>query len=426
MWMDRGVVDGRRQLSSQAIWRAFTPVSMAPLPTGFANTDVYCGQHWMVYTPRKAATPIAFGHSGFDGTYAWAWPRRNLMVLYFTQCANNATGLLLEQAIDRLLIHPAEQQAEVPDKYRDYVGFYWNRKANMYRAILVRDGELTIEVPGATLNPLCPTDDRDRWTAGKGSSVEFNFKRDATGKVIALIPPAYTKAAPQTRLETDPKLPSVDELMARRLEAHGTETVGKIGIFRLSGSMDLKAMRMKAADTLLSDGDGRSREEVSVAGSIVQTAICNGDHVWVNSPAGDFTQVTGIAREQTILTRLAVVIGEWRKFYHQVSVIARTEVDGEDVYIVRAVPREAPATTYLVDEKTGLTVRGLSFQKSPLGIVGRTTRYEDYRDVEGVKIPFRWVVQSPHPASGDVVLQYDNVETRLNIDDEAFRVATSQ
>ena len=67
----------------------------------------------------------------------------------------------------------------------------------------VRDGELTIEVPGATLNPLCPTDDRDRWTAGKGSSVEFNFKRDPTGKVIALIPPAYTKAAPQTRLEID-------------------------------------------------------------------------------------------------------------------------------------------------------------------------------------------------------------------------------
>jgi len=126
------------------------------------------------------------------------------------------------------------------------------------------------------------------------------------------------------------------------------------------------------------------------------------------------------------LARLAVVIGDWRKFYHQVSVIARIEVGGADVYIVRAVPREAPATTYLVDAKTGLTVRSLSFQKSPLGFIGRTTRYEDYRDVEGVKIPFRWVVQSPHPASGDVILQYDNVETRLNSDDEAFRVATGQ
>ena len=125
------------------------------------------------------------------------------MVLYFTQCANNATGLSLEEAIDRLLIHPADEQAQAPDEYSDYIGFYWNRKANMYRAILVRDGELTIEVPGATLNSLCPTEDRDRWTAGKGSSVEFNFKRDATGKVIALIPPAYTKAAPQTRMDID-------------------------------------------------------------------------------------------------------------------------------------------------------------------------------------------------------------------------------
>jgi hypothetical protein len=276
------------------------------------------------------------------------------------------------------------------------------------------------------LNPLCPTDDRDCWTAGKGSSVEFNFKRDGTGKVVALIPPAYTKAAPQMRLETDPQLPSVDELMARRLKAHGTETAGKLGVFRLSGLIDLKAVRMKATDTLLSDGDGRSREELSVAGSIVQTAICNGDQVWVNSSTGDFTQLMGIAREQTILARLAVVVGDWRKFYHQVDVVTRTATDGLDAYIVRAVPREAPATTYLVDAKTGLTVRGLSFQKSPLGFVGRTTRYEDYRDVEGVKIPFRWVVHSPHPASGDVVLQYDKVETRLDIDDEVFRAAAGQ
>ena len=78
------------------------------------------------------------------------------------------------------------------------------------------------------------------------------------------------------------------------------------------------------------------------------------------------------------------------------------------------------------DARTGLTVQSLSFHKSPLGFVGRTTRYEDYRDVEGVQIPFRWVIHSPHPASGDVVLQYDKVETRLDIDDEAFKVTTDQ
>jgi len=107
---DRGVAGDRRLLSPQAIWRGLTPVSMAHLPTGFAKTDVYCGQHWMLYSPAKAVKPIAFGHSGFDGTFAWAWPKRDLMVLYFTQCANNPTGLSLEQAIDRLLLHPADGQ----------------------------------------------------------------------------------------------------------------------------------------------------------------------------------------------------------------------------------------------------------------------------------------------------------------------------
>ena len=53
-----------------------------------------------------------FGHSGSDGTYAWAWPERDLIILYFTQSRGGLTALKIEKPIDRLLIYPDEKIVE--------------------------------------------------------------------------------------------------------------------------------------------------------------------------------------------------------------------------------------------------------------------------------------------------------------------------
>jgi CubicO group peptidase (beta-lactamase class C family) len=62
------------------------------------------------------AKPVAFGHAGSDGTWAWAWPEHDLMVLYFTQSRGNRTGIALERAIERLLINTKPARNDLPDK----------------------------------------------------------------------------------------------------------------------------------------------------------------------------------------------------------------------------------------------------------------------------------------------------------------------
>lgn len=425
LWLDQGRVANRRLLSAETIVRGLTPVSLADLNTGFAHAKVYYGYQWMLYLDRQESAPSVWGHAGSDGTFAWVWPDQDLMVLYFTQCTNTATGFSLERGIDRLLIHPENDDTNLPERHQPYVGFYWSGEANMYRAIVSQDETLVIEVPGATRATLQPTNDPDRWICAEQKTAEFRFRRNEEGHVDALIPPAYTQAAPQMKFDHEPQLPTVEQLMSQHLQAHGTHSPGTLGIYQLTGTMDLKAQKITVTNRLISDGQRRSREEVKLGQTVLQAVACDKDRVKIVTSTGLCNQATGIEREQTILARLAVVIGDWRQFYQQLQIIRCIQIEGKDTYIVRAIPREAPPTTYLVDAKSGLTVQSLTLHKTPLGFTGQTTLYEDYRDIEGVKIPFRWIVKSPNPVSGDVVLQYNTIETHLTVDDPLFDATTS-
>ena len=110
MVMDGGVVNGQRLLSDTAIARMLMPVSKTTMPTGFAGLGSSYGQLMHLYD--KGGEVVVFGHSGSDGTYAWAWPAQDLMVLYFTQSRGSITMNRMEAVIDSLLARPVLDQAK--------------------------------------------------------------------------------------------------------------------------------------------------------------------------------------------------------------------------------------------------------------------------------------------------------------------------
>ncbi len=59
---------------------------------------------------------------------------------------------------------------------------------------------------------------------------------------------------------------------------------------------------------------------------------------------------------------------------------------------------------------------------SPFGSMGKTTALEDWRDVEGVSIPFRWLGSLASESLGSWALQYETIETHLTPDDTVFTI----
>jgi hypothetical protein len=57
------------------------------------------------------------------------------------------------------------------------------------------------------------------------------------------------------------------------------------------------------------------------------------------------------------------------------------------------------------------------YVETPLGRNPTQIDYADYRDAEGVKVPFRWTIARP---GGRTTLQVDEIQQNVPIDDAKF------
>ena len=201
MWMDDGQVGGKQLLSSEAVNRTHTPVSKmsslgsdAPYPTGFFNLEAYYGQMAILFSNSTTGIPEVevIGHSGSDGTYAWAWPEHDLMILYFTQSRGSLSGIKLESKMDELLIHP--ELGEVNDRAREqYAGYLGSYTANYgpFRnaefVVTVQNGRLAVDIPNQVVYELEEPDEEGRWRFRISDEIAVSFELDDGGNVTAMM-----------------------------------------------------------------------------------------------------------------------------------------------------------------------------------------------------------------------------------------------
>lgn len=200
MWLDGGRSGGAPLLSEAAVARTLTPVSMVAashtamkLPTEFPGLEVAYGRFAVLHVRKGAgpgSRPVVVGHSGSDGTSAWAWPGRDLIILYFTQSRGNLTSLRLERAIDRLLIHPETVAVRRdPRAYEPYIGTYvgnFGRFRNAEFEVRVQDGFLAVDIPGVFVAELNEPNDQGHWALRLLKDVAVSFERDSAGRVSAM------------------------------------------------------------------------------------------------------------------------------------------------------------------------------------------------------------------------------------------------
>lgn len=193
LWMDEGRANGEQRLSPDLVREALVPVSDTKLPGAFPSLRLDYGQGWVLYVPEDApqgeGEVALFGHSGSDGTWAWAWPDRDLIVLYFTQSRGQGTGITLEDELDRLLIHPDREEVAVDASLELYLGSYTALSGPlMYKTfeILVQNGRLAVNMPEQIVIALESPDDEGLWHLTLDPSLAISFVEDEMGTVTAL------------------------------------------------------------------------------------------------------------------------------------------------------------------------------------------------------------------------------------------------
>jgi len=205
MLMNYGTYNGDRILSEDAVDRILAPVSVManldsdmPAPTGFPFTEVYYGQMSVLNISSNGQLQV-FGHSGSDGTWAWAFPEHDMMIFYFTQSRGQATGIRLESDIDRLLVNPEyAPPPEIVEKYQPYLGTYISESAASMGeefSVLIHNEHLGFDIPGLFIFELeDPPAEGERWQFQLDDQLSIEFIRGRSNIISGLrfYEPGYT------------------------------------------------------------------------------------------------------------------------------------------------------------------------------------------------------------------------------------------
>jgi hypothetical protein len=105
------------------------------------------------------------------------------------------------------------------------------------------------------------------------------------------------------------------------------------------------------------------------------------------------------------------------KLYPKMELKGIEKVGSDDAYVVVATPDNLPAETFYFDTKSGLLVRQDTTSITPEGKMAGKTFLEDYRAVDGVKIPFRSRTVLPQ---FEFITIFTEVKNNVAVEDSKF------
>jgi len=198
------------------------------------------------------------------------------------------------------------------------------------------------------------------------------------------------------QIAPDPGAPSAETILNKYIEAIG-------GIQRLSGltSFVAKGSYQAYADTVKRTVDiyakaPAQRTTIAHTGNGDSTTTYDGRGGWTATPQTDrpvpLLPLSGaelegakLDAELTFPARIRQSLSEWRVGFPG-------NINDRDVQVLQGMTAGRSPVKLYFDKENGLLVRQVRYTDSPVGRNPTQIDYSDYRDVAGVKMPFRWTV----------------------------------
>ena len=221
------------------------------------------------------------------------------------------------------------------------------------------------------------------------------------------------------------KLPSTDQILDKYLAAvGGANALMKIKTRVLRGTID--AMGSQNPIEIYVEAPDK-RISISHPHSGPSVTAFNGEVGWLSTPAG-VHQMTPAEREAARIDAQLYFPARLRSLYKEFQVHRGEEVAGRQTVVVSAQPEirsqfiparptARPTLRLYFDQENGLLLRLVRYAETPLGRNPTQIDYSDFRENDGVKIPYRWTLTRPN---GSFTIRIDKVEQNVAIDEKLF------
>jgi outer membrane lipoprotein-sorting protein len=222
--------------------------------------------------------------------------------------------------------------------------------------------------------------------------------------------------APGKKQAENAALPKPEELLDKYLAAVGgaaavekiTSRVQKGKLMAFGGQSFPAEVYSKAPDKRISVMHLKDGESV--------TAF-DGQRGWLSVPGRPAHMMSASENVSARLDADLYFPVHVKTLYSKFKVERGEKIDGRDTYVVEGREEGRPPLQLYFDTQTGLLLRLVRYSQSPLGLNPTQVDYADYRDVEGVNVPFRWTVSRP---GNRFTIQVEEIKQNVPVDDAKF------
>jgi hypothetical protein len=233
--------------------------------------------------------------------------------------------------------------------------------------------------------------------------------------ILVLLCPAFGLfAAPQSA-----QGPSVDQILDHYVQSvGGKEAIEKVTSRAMKGTLENSDDGTTSPAEVFAKAPNKYLEVVNLGDAGQMQQGWNGQKGWGKDPDSGLHDME--KSDQAAATRDYDFYREVRlkELFPKMALVGKMKVDDRDAYIVEAATANGATEKLYFDAESGLLVRR-DFERVTVddGIVLYEVDYEDYKDVDGLKLPSTIRRKTP-----DYALTYRFTEIKANvpIDDARF------
>jgi len=225
---------------------------------------------------------------------------------------------------------------------------------------------------------------------------------------------ATRESKPNSEANAD-KPPAPDAVLERYLHAVSTSASAP----KFSTSLEKGIMTVGAAQfpvEVLTKGPEYRVTTVRFPGGDNITAY--NTHVgWMTSPGRGTHEMSTAELDAARLDADPQFSVDPKRIFTKFEARPSEKIDGHPVYVLAGLREKYPPVELFFDQDSGLLLRMKRYIDTPLGLNPAQVDYGDYRDENGMKVPFRWTIARP---GSSFTIQIEHMERNLSVDDAKF------
>ncbi len=220
----------------------------------------------------------------------------------------------------------------------------------------------------------------------------------------------------ESQLVKAPSAPSADSLIDKYVQSlGGAAAIEKVKSFAARGTIEMGPGRSVPIDIYDKDPSMRISYMHMPQGDSI-TAF-NGHEGWLAFPHGPVRDMHGPDIDAASMDADLHFATHLQQMFSSAKVEGTEKVDDHDTYVVIGQREGKTPLTLYFDQQSGLLVRLYRLGETALGQLPTQIDYADYREVNGVKVPYQWTLARPN---GRFTIKLNELQQNVPIDDAKF------